>query len=182
MLLLTWNGTDAHFPAAQRFLEWAPTALKAFTSHINVYKSQVQILGWYLGGTTAQLRTLVQSSEILDIGHPQVIISDGCNTDNARVLGTSINECLPDEEAKQCSSALNPLQQAFAPFGIATQFKYHESTQNADIRVADPWPRFRHRSKPFLQKDKPLDGTLREVVTRIGHLDDESQIWAEWHA
>ncbi|KAJ3579188.1 hypothetical protein NPX13_g1385 [Xylaria arbuscula] len=184
MLLLTWNGTDAHFPVAQRFLEWAPTAPKAFTSQINVYKSQVQILGWYLGGTAAQLRTLVQGSGILNIGHPQIIISDGCNTDNARVFGTSINECLPDDEAKQYSSALNPFQQAFAAFGNATQFKYQESTQNADIPAADPWPRFRRKSKSFfLQKGKPLeDDILREVITRIEQLDEASQIWAEWHA
>ncbi|KAK5634020.1 hypothetical protein RRF57_009734 [Xylaria bambusicola] len=174
----------AYFPVAQRFLEWGPAISKDFTSQINVYKSQVQILGWYLGGTAAQLRDLVKSSRLLDIGNPQVIISDYCDTDNARVSGTCVNECVRDDEAKQYASALNTLQQAFAPFGNATKFKYQESTQNADIFAADLWSRSHRKSKCFfVQKDKPLDDDIfREVIARIERLDGASQIWAEWHA
>jgi len=184
MLLMNWNGTDIRFPVAKRFLEWGPTAPKEFTSQVNVYKSQVQILGWYLGGTAAQLRALVQSSGLLDIGNPQVIINDGCNTDNSRVFGTVVDKCVPDDQVEQYTSILNPLQQPFAPFGNYTPFKYMESTQDASIAAADPWPRFRRQSKSFfVQKDKPLDdGTLEEVVKRIGQLDDASQVWGEWHA
>lgn len=184
MLLLTWNSTEARFPVAQRFLEWGPTAPKDLTSQVNVYKSRVQILGWYLGGTAAELRSLVQASGLLGIGHPEVIISDGCDTDNARLFGTSVNKCLPDSQVMPLASALNPIQQAFAPFANYTQFKYKESTQNPDIATADPWARFRRKSKSFfVQKAKPLgSGTLQEVVKRIGELDDASQIWGEWHA
>ncbi|KAI0398139.1 hypothetical protein F5Y17DRAFT_412460 [Xylariaceae sp. FL0594] len=184
MLLLTWNGTDVRYPVAKRFLEWGPTAPKELTSQVNVYKSQVQVLGWYLGGTAAQLRALVQSSGLLGIGSPQVIISDGCNTANARVFGTTVNKCVPDDQVQQYTSILNPLQQPFAPFGNYTPFQYMETTQDAGIATAAPWPRFRRRSKSFfVTKDRPLgDGTLQEVVRRIGELDDASQVWGEWHA
>jgi hypothetical protein len=184
MLLLSWNDTETRFPVAQRFLQWGPAAPKEFTSQVNVYKSRVQVLGWYLGGTAAELRALVQSSGLLSIGHPQVIISDGCNTDNARIFGTSIDKCVPDDQVKQYATILNPFQQAFTPFANYTQFKYREATQDAGLLPAQPWPRFRRKSKSFfVQKDKPLDdGTLQEVVRRIGELDDASQIWGEWHA
>ncbi|KAI1812322.1 hypothetical protein GGS20DRAFT_591750 [Poronia punctata] len=184
MLLMNWNGTDTRYPVAKRFLDWGPIAPKEFTSQVNVYKSQVQILGWYLGGTASELRALVQGSGLLEIGHPQVIIDDGCNTDNARIFGTVVDKCLPDDQLEQYRSILNPVQQAFGPFGNYTQFKYKESPQDASLAVADPWPRFRRQSKSFfVQKEKPLDAdTLKEVVKRIGELDEASQIWGEWHA
>ncbi|KAF7504898.1 hypothetical protein GJ744_001619 [Endocarpon pusillum] len=98
MVAMQWNETDTRYEVAKRFLDWAPRQPKEFTSQINVYKSKVQVLGWYLGGTQQQLQRLVNDSGLLELGHPQSQISGNCNTDNSRIFGIVTNECLPDDK------------------------------------------------------------------------------------
>ncbi len=182
MVAIHWNESDTRFDAAKRFLDWAPRQPKEFTSQINVYKSTVQVLGWYLGGTQQQLQGLINDSGLLEIGHPQSQISGNCNTDNSRIFGFITNECLPDDKVD--SSVLNVVPEAFAPYKNFPQFSYEEVPLSTSRTTAPLWPRFRRINKSFfVQKDNLLsDDVLRGVVDRVAQLDDSSEIWAEWHA
>lgn len=182
MLAIQWNDTDTRFDVAKRFLDWAPRQPKEFTSQINIFKSAVQVLGWYLGGTQQQLQGLVNDSGFLELGQPQSQVSGNCNTDNSRVFGFATTECVPDDKVD--SSVLNVVPDAFAPYDNSPQFIYDEIPLSTSRTTATPWPRFRRISKSFfVQKDNLLsDDVLRGVVDRIGQLDEESQVWGEWHA
>ena len=182
MVALSWNDTNARFDVAKRFLEWAPRQPKAFTSQVNVYKSTVQVLGWYLGGTQQELQALLNTSGLLQIGQPESQVSGNCNTDNSRIFGYTTTECLPDDKVD--ASILNVVPDAFAKYGDSPEFTYHEVPLSSSRATAEPWPRFRRLSKSFfVQKDNLLsDDVLRGVVDRIGQLDDASQVWGEWHA
>lgn len=182
MVAISWNDTASRFPAAKRFLEWAPRQPKEFTSQINIFKNEVQILGWYLGGTKADLETLIQESGLLEIGSPEAQISGNCSTDNSRIFGIVTNECLPDSEVD--ASILNVLPEPFARYKDSPQFTYEEVPLSSSRPTADPWPRFRRLSKSFfVQKDNLLDDeNLQEILERIAQLDDASEVWAEWHA
>ena len=76
MLMLKWNDTASRFPAAKQYLDWASKQIPEFMSQINVYRDNVQVLGWYYGGTKDQLSSLVNSSGLLDIGSPEVVIAE----------------------------------------------------------------------------------------------------------
>lgn len=182
MLSISWNDPGIRFDVARRFLEWAPRQPKEFTSQVNVYKGTVQVLGWYLGGSQQQLQNIVQESGLLAIGKPQFNISGNCNTDNSRIYGYTIDECVPDSDVDP--SILNVVPDPFAQYSNFTRFNFQETPLSHSRAVAQPWPRFRRMSKSFfVQKSKPLsDSVLREVVDRIGQLDDASQVWGEWHA
>lgn len=182
MLAISWNDPEIRFDVAQRFLEWGPRQPREFTSQVNVYRDSVQVLGWYLGGTRQQLQKIVQDSSLLQIGAPQFNISGNCSTDNSRVFGYTVNDCVPDEEVD--ASILNVVPNPFSQYDKASRFAFDETPVSLSRPAASPWPRFRRISKSFfVQKDNPLNDTvLREVVDRIGQLDDSSQVWGEWHA
>lgn len=182
MVAIDWNSTDDRYPVAKRFLEWAPRQDSKFTSQVNVYKSSVQILGWYYGGTADQLQVLLDDSGLPKIGHPQVKVAGNCSTENSRLWGPVVTDCLPDDKVP--TSILNVVPDAFSKFGDNPQFQFDETPASTTEPVADPWPRFQRLSKSFfIQKDKLLpDDTLEGVIDRIGALDDASQVWAEWHA
>lgn len=182
MVAMSWNDTNARYDVAKRFLEWAPRQPKEFTSQVNVYKSTVQVLGWYLGGTQQELQSLLNSSGLLQIGHPESQVSGDCNTDNSRIFGYTTSECLPDDKVD--ASILNVVPDTFAKYANAPQFTYHETPLSSARATAEPWPRFRRLSKSFfVLKDNLLaDDVLRDVVDRIGQLDDASKVWGEWHA
>ena len=182
MVALSWNNTDNRFDVAKRFLEWAPRQPKEFTSQVNVYRSTVQVLGWYLGGTQQELSALVKDSGLLQIGQPQTQVSGNCNTDNARVFGYTTTECVPDDKVD--ASILNVIPDAFAKYENSPQFTYNEIPLSTSRATAEPWPRYRRLSKSFfMQKDNLLSHeVLRSVVDRIGQLDEASQVWGEWHA
>ena len=182
MVAIQWNETDTRFDVAKRFLDWAPRQPKEFTSQINVYKSKVQVWAWYLGGTQQQLQRLINDSGLLELGHPQSQISGNCNTDNSRIWGVVTTECVPDDKVD--SSVLNVVPEAFAPYDDSPQFIYDEIPLSTSRTTAPPWPRFRRINKSFfVQKDNLLsDDVLRGVVDRIGQLENEAELWAEWHA
>lgn len=182
MVAISWEDPGIRFDVARRFLEWGPRQPKEFTSQVNVYKGTVQVLGWYLGGTRQQLQSIVQESGLLQIGKPRFNISGNCNTDNSRVYGYTIEECVPDSDVD--ASILNVVPDPFSKYGNSTSFGFNEAPVSRSRGAAPPWPRFRRMSKSFfIQKDNLLsDAVLREVINRIGQLDDESQVWGEWHA
>ncbi|KAK8013154.1 hypothetical protein PG991_009425 [Apiospora marii] len=195
MLSITWNTTEAQVPVAQRFLEWAPTAAAEFTSQVNIYKSSVQVLGWYLGGTKADLESLLAQSGLLQLRGgdgrngttplvPQVVMSEGCNTMNARMFGYYVQECLPDEEVEQLTWMINTVQQPFAQLGQDPVFTFDERPQDPTQKAAPPWDRFYRLSKSFfVPKKKGMSrDTISQVVNQLHELDDAAQVWAEWHA
>ncbi|KAL2869029.1 FAD-binding oxidoreductase [Aspergillus lucknowensis] len=182
LVLLTWNDTESRFPASQRYLDWAPKQVPEFMSQINVYRDTVQVLGWHYGGTEEELTALVETSGLLDIGTPEVIISGNCNTDNARIFGYTTTECQPDEEVD--ASILNVIPDPFTQVGDSPQFQWNEDPKSDSIPVAFPWERFYRLSKSFfVLKDRPLtDEVLQSLLDRIASLDEESEVWGEWHA
>lgn len=182
MVDLSWNKTEDRFPVAKRFLEWAPRQPKEFTSQINIFKSTVQILGWYLGGSKEELQALINDSGLLEIGEPLSQIGGNCSTDNSRIFGVITSECLPDNKVD--ASILNVVPDPFTKFEDSAQSTYAENPITTSIATAEPWSRFRRLSKSFfVQKDNLLgDDILREVVDRVAQLDDAAEAWAEWHA
>ncbi|KAL8690415.1 MAG: hypothetical protein Q9224_004412 [Gallowayella concinna] len=182
MVSISWKDTESRFAAAKRFLEWAPRQPKEFTSQINVYKSSIQVLGWYLGGTKQELQALLDDSGLLTIGQPESQITGDCSTDNSRIFGIVTDTCLPDDKVD--ASILNVIPEPFSKFGNSSQFTYEEVPLSTTRAPAEPWPRFRRLSKSFfVQKDNLLDDdTVREVVDRIAQLDEASEVWGEWHA
>lgn len=182
MVAISWNDSDSRFATAKRFLEWAPRQPKEFTSQINIYKSTVQVLGWYLGGTEQELQALVDESGLLQLGNPRYKVSGNCSTDNSRIFGIVTDECLPDDKVD--ASILNVVPDPFARYEDSAQFNYNETPLSNSRATAQPWARFRRMSKSFfVQKDNLLsDDVLREVVDRIAQLDEASQVWGEWHA
>ncbi|KAI4087219.1 MAG: hypothetical protein LQ339_008942, partial [Xanthoria mediterranea] len=182
MVDLSWNTTQSRFPVAKRFLEWAPRQPKEFTSQINIHKSTVQILGWYLGGSKKELQALINDSGLLEIGDPHSQIGGDCSTDNSRIFGIVTSECLPDDKVD--ASILNVVPDPFAKYEDSAQFTFAEHPITTSRATAEPWSRFRRLSKSFfVQKDNLLgDDIVREVVDRVAQLDDAAQVWAEWHA
>lgn len=91
-------------------------------------------------------------------------------------------ECLPDDEVD--SSILNVIPDPFSQVGDNAQFQWSEVPKSPSIPVAYPWERFYRLSKSFfVLKDKPMtDETLQSLLDRIASLDEESQVWGEWHA
>ncbi|GAD98565.1 hypothetical protein ANI_1_1546094 [Paecilomyces variotii No. 5] len=182
MVAISWNDSSVRYDVAKQFLDWAPKSEKEFTSQVNVYKSNVQVLGWYLGKSQQQLQSLINSSGLLKIGKPQVQISGNCDTDNSRVFGYTTTECVPDNKVD--AAIMNVVPDPFTQYDNYPQFKYKEVPLSSTRGVAPAWSRFRRLSKSFfLQKSKPLpDDDLKKVVDMIGQLDDASQVWGEWHA
>ncbi|PLB49864.1 FAD-binding domain-containing protein [Aspergillus steynii IBT 23096] len=182
MLLLSWNNTEARFPVARRFLDWAPNQEPAFMSQINVYHDTVQVVAMHYGRSAQALRSIVNASGLLDIGHPEVVIAGGCNVDNARIFGYTAMDCLPDDQVD--ASILNVIPDPFSQVGNHPQFQYKEERKSDTVGPAAPWDRFYRLSKSFfVQKNRPLsDEVLRGVVDRIGQLDEASEIWGEWHS
>ena len=182
MVDISWNTTENRFPVAKRFLEWAPRQPKEFTSQINIHKSTVQILGWYLGASKQGLQALINDSGLLEIGEPHSQIGGNCSTDNSRIFGIITSECLPDEKVD--ASILNVVPDPFTKYEDSAQFTYAETPITTSLATAEPWSRFRRLSKSFfVQKDNLVDDdTLREVIDRVAQLDDAAEVWAEWHA
>ncbi|KAA8649457.1 hypothetical protein EYZ11_007756 [Aspergillus tanneri] len=182
MLLLSWNETESRFPVARRFLDWGPKQEPAFMSQINVYHDKVQVVAMHYGRSALALRSLVNSSGLLSIGHPEVIIAGGCNIDNARIFGYTTMECLPDDKVD--ASILNVIPDPFSKVGDHPQFQYNEKRKSDSVGAAQPWERFYRLSKSFfVEKKRPLrDDILRGILDRISKLDEASQIWGEWHS
>lgn len=183
MLYLAWNETgNVRYDVAKRFLAWGPAQPKEFTSQVNVYKNTVSVVGWYLGGTVQQLGAIVNASGLLEIGSPQVVVSGGCSTDNSRIFGYTAFECLPDDQVD--ASIMNVAPEPYAQFENNAQFKYEEVPKSSTRAQAWPWERFRRMTKSFfVQKSRPVtDDLVKELVDRIGQLDDASEAWGEWHA
>ncbi|KJZ78756.1 hypothetical protein HIM_02147 [Hirsutella minnesotensis 3608] len=185
MVLLRWNEPATRVDLAARFFDWAPRADARFTASINVYKNRTVIIGWCLGCPVEDARAVVGESGLLAIGTPEVHVSGGCNTDNARGVGFFLDECVPDEQvAKMAPLGLNVVQQPFGPVDAFPPFAWSETPQNPGAPKALPWPRLRRLSKSFfVQKDRPLSvDTIRGVVDRLSELPDEAAAWGEWHA
>ncbi|KAL8879471.1 MAG: hypothetical protein Q9198_002917 [Flavoplaca austrocitrina] len=182
MVDISWNKTENRFPVAKRFLEWAPRQPEEFTSQINIHKSTVQILGWYLGRSKQELQALINDSGLLEIGEPHYQIGGNCSTDNSRIFGVITSECLPDEKVD--ASILNVIPDPFTKYQDSAQFTYAETPITTSLSTAEPWSRFRRLSKSFfVQKDNLVDDdTLREIIDRVAQLDDAAEVWAEWHA
>lgn len=191
MVFLQWLNYDTTTPngtayqVAKRFLDWAPRQDPAFTSQVNVFGNKVQVLGWYLGKSQAQLQDLVKSSGLLSVAGSaptNVSIEGDCSTVNSRLFGYTTFTCPKDNEVD--AFILNTVQDPFSPLPGVPQFRYNETLADPAIMAAPPWTRFRRKSKSFyVQKDNLLaDATLEDVVNRIQSLDPASGVWGEWHA
>ncbi|KAJ5547456.1 hypothetical protein N7494_005041 [Penicillium frequentans] len=184
MVFMNWTDPAVHFEVAQRYNEWAPSAPAEFGSNIDIYPGSLQLIGWYLGKSKQDIEDLVKGSGLLEIGNPETKIGGNCSTDNSRLLGYYIDECVADDQLTYVRSVLNTAPQAFTQIGDYPQYIYDETYKNPSLPAAPPWERYRRQAKSFfIQKDKPLeDETLRKVIKHIGKLSPESQGWAEWHA
>ncbi|EHL02065.1 putative Uncharacterized FAD-linked oxidoreductase ygaK [Glarea lozoyensis 74030] len=178
---------DTAYQIAKKFLEWAPKADPAFTSSIFIYKDQVEVTGWYLGKTQAQLQTLIDSSGFQSISPKnlnQSIVSGNCNTDASRVFGVQggIFECQPTSPF--ITFALNAAPDPFTPIPGFPQYQYNETTSAPTVWTAPAWNRLKRKSKSFIiQKDNLMKAAaIKEVVKRIQSIDTDSGITAEWHA
>ena len=134
MVAIDWNSTDDRYPVAKQFLDWAPKTDPKFTSQGNVYKSKVQVLGWYYGGTADQLQALIDESGLPKIGKPQVKIAGNCSTDNSRLWGPVLTECIADDKVP--TSILNVVPDSFGPFDSSPQFHFDEIAQAPSEPVA----------------------------------------------
>ncbi|KAG8419703.1 hypothetical protein J3458_004547 [Metarhizium acridum] len=163
MVQIEWNEPDSRVHVATRFIDWAPRTDPAFTSWLNMYKSRTEILGWCLGCTLHHAKTLMNSSGLLAIGKPQIHISGGCNSVNARMFG---------------------FIQPFTQVDKYPQFTWNETRQDPSSLQAQPWPRFRRVSKSFfMQKNKKLGReAVQSLVDRLTELPDEAADWGQWHA
>jgi FAD/FMN-containing dehydrogenase len=185
MVLIQWSDRAVRYDVANRFFQWAPREDPAFTSQVNVFKDRVEVLGWCYGCSQEKLKAMVDASGLLSIGTPKTFLSAGCNTNNARMFGYILNECVPDEVVAQYAPfAFNHIQQAFTKLDGYPQFTYNEYPQAPEQPLAQPWDRFYRLSKSFfVQKSKPMtEPTLRDIIARIDTMDDASQVWGEWHA
>jgi FAD/FMN-containing dehydrogenase len=182
MLSMTWKDNESRFPVAKRFMDWAPKQEQSFMSQINIYHDTVQIVAWHYGESAAALQKLVDSSGLLSFGTPEVIVAGGCGTNNARLFGYTIMDCVADKEVD--ASILNVIPDPFSQVGNNPQFQYKEERKSDTVGPAPPWERFRRMSKSFFtQKDKPLqDDILQGLLDRIAQLDEHSEVWGEWHA
>lgn len=185
MVQIKWNEPDTRVDIATRFFEWAPRTNPAFMSSVNVYKNRTEVLGWCLGCSLDHARTLMNSSGLLGIGKPEIHISGGCNSINARMFGYIVSECIPDAEvAKYAPLAMNTVQQPFTQVGTYPQFTWNQTLQDPKSPQAQAWPRFRRLSKSFfVQKTKKLGrDAVQSLVDRLTELPDEVAGWGEWHA
>ncbi|KAJ6440488.1 ubiquitin-conjugating enzyme [Purpureocillium lavendulum] len=186
MVQVKWEGAALRADLAARFFAWAPRTDRRFTSSVNVYKNRTEVLGWCLGCRRDEARALMDESGLLAVGAPEVHIAGGCSTDNARMFGYVVSDCLPDADvAKLAPLAMNVVQQPFTPVdGNHTQFRWRETPQNPGAPAAQPWPRFRRISKSFfVTKDRQLTrAAVQQLVDRLSELPDEVAGWGEWHA
>ncbi|KFG86746.1 hypothetical protein MANI_023527 [Metarhizium anisopliae] len=185
MVQIKWHEPDSRVDLATRFFDWAPRTDPAFTSSVHVYKNRTEIQGWCLGCTLDHAKALMNSSGLLAIGKPEVHISGGCNSINARMFGFIVSECIPDTEvSKYASPAMNVFQQPFTQVDKYPQFTWNETRQDPNSPQAQPWPRFRRMSKSFfMQKSKKLGReVVQSLVDRLTELPDEAAGWGEWHA
>ena len=189
MVYLNWAGYNdtTAFHVAKQFLEWAPLVDPDFTSQINVYNNHIEIIGWYLGKSQAELQNLMDGSGLLRISTQHLLnvsISGDCTTDASRLFGTpgGLFTCATD--ARPFAFLMNSTPDPFTPIPGYKQYQYNETTSAPNVLSAPPWPRFRRIAKSFImQKNRLLqDAALREVVSRIEQLDDDSQVCGEWHA
>ncbi|CEJ94167.1 hypothetical protein VHEMI09716 [[Torrubiella] hemipterigena] len=184
IVFMNWTNGDNHYEIARQFLEWAPTAPAEFTTNINIHPDNLQLIGWYLGKNKQDLEALMKTSGLTSIGKPQITIGNDCSTDNSRLFGYYIFDCVPDDKLASVKPVLNTQQEAFTQIDQYPQFKYNETVQDQHYAPAPPWERYRRMSKSFfVQKTKPLDdGTLKKAIQKIQDLSPESLGWAEWHA
>ncbi|KAA8641781.1 uncharacterized protein ATNIH1004_010720 [Aspergillus tanneri] len=182
MVAISWNDSSVRYDVAQRFFDWAPQQTPEFTSQINVYTTNVTFLGQYLGGAEQELRELMKSSGLLDIGKPTVYIAGDCDTNNARVFGYTTYECKPGSETNP--QILNVVPNPFSQFDNHPQYQYDEVPKDPNVSIAEPWARFPRIAKSFyMLKDRILPSSdLKMVIDMIDKLDPASQLWGEWHA
>lgn len=189
MVYLHWAGykDNTAFDVAKRFLKWAPLADSHFTSQINVYNNHVEIIGWYLGKSQAELQSLMNGSGLLHISTQHLLnvsMSGNCITDASRLFGApgGLFTCTPDPPP--LAFLMNSIPDPFSPIPGYKQHHYNETTSAPNVLSAPAWPRFRRIAKSFIvQKNNLLqDATLRDIVSRIENLDDDSQVCGEWHA
>lgn len=194
MVYLNWAGYNdtTAYKVARQFLRWAPLTDRSFTSQINVYNNHVEIIGWHLGKTEAELQKLMQASGLLQISRQHLLnasISGNCNTDESRLFGFPGGLFACTSKPSPIAFVMNSTPDPFTPIigpggGYYKQYQYNETTSAPNVMSAPPWPRLRRMAKSFfVQKDNLLrDEWLREIVNRIEQLDSDSQICGEWHA
>jgi FAD/FMN-containing dehydrogenase len=185
MLLMRWQEPDSRVDVASRFFAWAPKADPRLMSQVNVHKNRTEVLGWCYGCPVEDLRALADQSGLAQIGQPEVHISGGCSTNNARLIGFLVDECVPDAQiAEMAPLAMNYVQQPFNPVANFTQYRYDQSTQDPDSPDAMPWARFVRLSKSFFveKEDDIARDVVQHLVDRLSELPDEAAGWGEWHA
>lgn len=185
MLMLRWNEPETRVDVASRFFGWGPKADSRLMSQVNVRKNLTEVTGWCYGCSVEELQAMVDESGLLEIGKPDVYITGGCSTVNSRLVGLTMDECVPDEQIKEMAPlVMNHVQQPYTPVANFTQYKYAQVPQDLSSKVAMPWNRFIRNSKSFfVEKEEDLTReVIQELVDRLTELPDEVAGWGEWHA
>ena len=182
MVAIQFPDKATRYDVTRAYLDWAPKQDPAFTSQLNVYSNRTQFLGWYLGGTTQQVQTIMDESGLLGVPGANVSISGNCSTENSRMFWQGAPPyCIPDDQAyKNFLTSHNTPPIDLTP--IDPPFRFDNEAALPSEPVAKYWPRFGIISSTyFVQKSLPLsDATLKELIDRSGALDDSVGFWGEW--
>ncbi|KAK0547130.1 hypothetical protein OC846_004986 [Tilletia horrida] len=177
---------DLRFKLARQFFAWGPSTDPNLTSQINVHRDNVEVMGWYYGGSVAQLSALVNSSGLIEVQAPDAIsVAGNCTIDQARLFGYAAYDCSPTLDRSLLNQPEDPYLPIPLPSGNGTypQYKYHDTSAEPGLAIS-AWPRFERMSKSFFtQKSAPMsDANLKTVTDLIGQQSADSQVWGEWHA
>ncbi|PGH19878.1 hypothetical protein AJ80_03797 [Polytolypa hystricis UAMH7299] len=181
MVTIHFPDPTTRFLATKTWHNWAPRQVGEFTSQFNLYSDRSQFIGWYLGGTQAQLQAILDESGLLDIPGAEVYIDGDCSTENSRMFwidGT--NECTQDGPAyTNFLESYNTPPIHLVP--IQPELRFEDDPPVPTGPLADLWHRYDVTSKTyFVLKSNPLsEATLEEFVDRSGALPAEAGFWAE---
>lgn len=182
MVVGFFNNKTTRYEVARKYLDWAPNQPSQFTSQLNVYSNRTHLIGWHLGGTTAQLRKIINESGLFDVPGANISIAGDCSTENSRMYWLDPSTtCTDDETAYQAFlAAYNTQTINLEP--IEPALRIEEETALPSEPAAAPWPRFGVISKTyFTLKNRPLtNATLGEFIDRSGKLSPDAGFWGEW--
>ncbi|KAF4633952.1 hypothetical protein G7Y89_g4163 [Cudoniella acicularis] len=183
MVSIQFPNASTRYEVARKYIDWAPRQVKEFSSQINMYSDNTNLVGWYLGGTEDQLNSILATSGLLNVSGAEVNIQKNCSTLNSRNFWNDysvVTTCGDDQAAEEIfASYFNVAPQAFAP--IQPVFEFNELTVDSSGSQASPWPRVSIIDKNYIiQKDKQWsDETLHGLIDRIGGFSVEEFFWAE---
>lgn len=182
MVSIQFPNASTRYEVTRKYIDWAPRQVKEFGSQINMYSASTELVGWYLGGTVAQLNAILTTSGLLTISGANISVTGNCSTSNSRNFwsGYTVTECGNDAEAEDFfAQTENVVPQALEK--IEPAFAFDELPLNTNQALATPWPRVNDLNKNYLiQKDNQWsDATLHGIIDRIGQVPISEYFWAE---